>query len=277
VAGTSGADTVTATTDGTDVAVAGVTPGLGLRLTAVPALEVDLGEGDDHFSATGNIAALTSLRLDGGGGNDTLLGGNGADLMIGGTGDDVLDGNQGSDTVLAGANDDVVQWDPGDGSDIVEGQAGNDRLLFNGSNVSEVFDISANGGRIRFTRSVGAIQMDVNDVEAIDLNELGGADILTVNDVTATDLTAVNANLATTGSGSDASADRVIINGTTGDDTITVDGGVGAVETRGLAATVRVTGTDPTLDRLTVNGLAGADTITPTGAASTLMLLDLLP
>ena len=48
---------------------------------------------------------------------------------------------------------DVFQWDPGDGSDTIEGQAGADRMLFNGANVNEKIDISANGERVRFTRS----------------------------------------------------------------------------------------------------------------------------
>ncbi len=34
--------------------------------------------GDDGFSATGNLAALLKLTVDGGAGNDTVLGGNGA-------------------------------------------------------------------------------------------------------------------------------------------------------------------------------------------------------
>ena len=56
--------------------------------------------------------------------------------------------------------------------------------------------MSANGGRVRFFRNVANITMDLNDVEAIDLNALGGADTVTVNDMSGTDLTAVNADLA---------------------------------------------------------------------------------
>ena len=45
-----------------------------------------------------------------------------------------------------GAGDDRFIWDPGDGSDTIEGQAGSDALTFNGANVAEQFDVSANGG-----------------------------------------------------------------------------------------------------------------------------------
>ena len=38
--------------------------------------------------------------------------------------------------------------------------------------------------------------MDLNGVEQIDLNALGGADQLTVNDITGTDLTEVQTDLA---------------------------------------------------------------------------------
>ena len=90
---------------------------------------------------------------------------------------------------MLGAGDDTFVWNPGDGSDTVEGQAGNDTLLFNGANIAEKIDISANGGRVRFTRDVANITMDLNDVETIDFNALGGADTVTVNDLSGTDVT----------------------------------------------------------------------------------------
>ena len=42
---------------------------------------------------------------------------------------------------------------------------------------------------MRFTRNVGNIVMDLNDVETIDVNALGGADTITVNDLSGTDVT----------------------------------------------------------------------------------------
>ena len=102
-----------------------------------------------------------SITIDGGHGNDTLLGGSGGELFVGGPGDDFVDGNQGDDTALLGENDDTFHWDPGDGSDIVEGQSGADVLDFNGANINERIEISANGGRVRFTRDVASITMDL--------------------------------------------------------------------------------------------------------------------
>ena len=103
---------------------------------------------------------------------------------------------------MLGAGDDTFVWNPGDGSDVVEGQDGIDTLLFNGANIAENIDISANGGRVRFTRDIGNITMDLNGVEQIQFNALGGADNITVNDLTGTDVTQVALDLAATpGSG----------------------------------------------------------------------------
>ena len=57
-------------------------------------------------------------------------------------------------------------------------------------------DISANGGRVRFFRDIANVMMDLNDVEGIDFNALGGADTIIVNDLTGTDVTEVNIDLA---------------------------------------------------------------------------------
>ena len=140
------------------------------------------------FSATGNLAALIEITVDGGAGNDTILGSNGIDILLGGDGNDFVDGQQGNDVAFLGAGDDMFQWDPGDGSDIVEGQDGTDTMLFNGSAGNEIFEASANGGRLRFTRNIANIVMDLNDVEVVDLNALGGTDTITVNDLSGTDV-----------------------------------------------------------------------------------------
>ena len=88
----------------------------------------------------------------------------------------------------------------------------------------ENMDISANGSRVRLFRDVGNVTMDLNGVEHIQVAALGGADTITVNDLTGTDVKQVNIDLsATPGSGQgDGAADTVIVNGTAGDDTVTV-------------------------------------------------------
>jgi Ca2+-binding RTX toxin-like protein len=219
-------------------------------------LVVNANGGDDSFAADGS---LPGLIVDGGAGNDTVIGGAGNDVLRGGDGNDFIDGNQGSDVVSLGAGDDVFRWDPGDGSDTVEGQTGHDTMLFNGANVNEKIDISANGERVRFVRDVGNVTMDLNDIDQIDFNALGGADIITVNDLSGTDVAELNLNLAGGGGKS------VVINGTAADDAVTVSGDAKGIAVAGMAANVNVTGANAALDRLTVNGLAGDDVVDASG------------
>ncbi|MEA2143138.1 MAG: hypothetical protein QOI64_1568, partial [Solirubrobacteraceae bacterium] len=175
VNGGNGAEQFTTTANGTRVRFDRVTPApFSIDIGTSEKLVVNANGGNDSASATGNLAALIGITVDGGAGNDTLLGSSGADILLGGDGNDFADGNQGADVALLGAGDDTFQWDPGDGNDVIEGQAGTDTLAFNGSNVSENMDVSANGGRVRFFRNVANITMDLNDVESIAAKALGG-------------------------------------------------------------------------------------------------------
>jgi Ca2+-binding RTX toxin-like protein len=267
VNGGNGAETFTATANGTRVRFDRLTPApFALDIGTSENLVVNMNGGDDAFSATGNLAALIQLVVDGGTGNDTILGGNGADTLRGGDGNDFIDGNQGNDVALMGAGNDTFQWDPGDGSDVVEGQDGSDMMLFNGANISESFDISANGERVRFTRNIANIVMDLNDVERIDLNTLGGVDLVTVNDLSGTDLTQLNVNLASTlgGTVGDGAADTIVVNGTNGNDIVDLFGAGTSVSVLGLAAQVNITNAEGANDALVVHGLGGNDGLTAT-------------
>ena len=110
-------------------------------------------------------------------------------------------------------------------------------MQFNGANVNEKIDLSANGSRLRLTRDVGNVTMDVNGVEQVNVAALGGADTITVNDLSGTDVTGVNLDLAgTPGSGTgDGQADTVIVNGTNGADAVQIAGS-GTSLRRGRAA-----------------------------------------
>jgi Ca2+-binding RTX toxin-like protein len=276
VNGGNGAEQFTATANGTRVRFDRVNPApFSIDIGTSENLVLNANGGDDTFSATGNLAPLINITVDGGAGNDRLLGGNGNDRLLGGDGNDFVDGNQGNDLAILGAGDDTFQWDPGDGSDVVEGQDGTDRMLFNGANVNEKMEASANGHRVRFTRDVGNIVMDLNDVEAIDVEALGGADSLAVDDLSGTGVTDVNADLAATGGGDDGQPDNVVVNGTNGDDVASVSGSGGNLDVSGLSAHVSVSGGAPGSDRLTVAGQAGDDVIDASGVAAGSVLLTL--
>ncbi len=274
VNGGNGAEDFTTTANGARVRFDRVNPApFSIDIGTTENLVLNANGGNDTFSATGNLAALISITVDGGAGDDTLLGGNGADVLIGGDDNDIIDGNQGNDTVFLGAGNDTFQWDPGDGSDTVEGQVGIDTLTFNGSNVGEAIDVSAIGPRVRLTRNVGAVVMDINGMENVNVNALGGADVVTVNDLTGTDTSQINVHLAATGGGGDGQADGVIVNGTNGEDVVFVSGGAGNVTLNGLRAVINITGAEATFDRLTVNLLGGDDVLDATNLMATGILL----
>src|SRR5918998_1674414 len=114
VNGGNGGETFTVTANGARVRFDRVAPApFALDIGTTENLVVNMNGGDDRFSATGNLAALIGLTVDGGAGNDTILGSNGADLLLGGDGNDFVDGYQGDDVAFMGAGDDVFQWDPG--------------------------------------------------------------------------------------------------------------------------------------------------------------------
>jgi Ca2+-binding RTX toxin-like protein len=276
VNGGNGTEQFTTTANGTRVRFDRLNPApFALDIGTCEKLVLNANGGDDTFSATGNLAALIQITVDGGAGLDTLLGSNGADLLIGGADNDFIDGQQGNDVVFLGDSDDTFQWDPGDGSDTVEGQAGTDTLLFNGSNGSEIFDVAPNGSRTRFTRNLGNIVMDLDDIETLDLNALGSTDTIIVNDLSATDVAGVNINLASTlgGSTGDAQPDNVIINGTGWNDSVSVIGGAGLVNVLGLSATVTLTGSEAANDRVTINTLAGDDVVDASGLPAGIIAL----
>ncbi|HTO08350.1 MAG TPA: hypothetical protein VMR86_14990 [Myxococcota bacterium] len=220
-------------------------PEFTFDLATFDSITISAGGGNDTVLVDESNGSFTTktIVIDGGPGNDTLTGGSGNDFFIAGDGDDFVNGRRGDDTLLLGAGDDVAVWSPGDGNDIIEGQDGNDILEFHGANVSERYEISPNGGRVRFTRDVANITMDLHGVEELDLSTLGGIDNVRVDDLTGTGLARVNVDLGgTTGGGTgDGAADTIVVDGTAGPDVVSIGATKGVLEVEGLATAVRVT------------------------------------
>ena len=246
-----------------DDAVATFGTGAGVvNHVAVESLTVQGLGGADRLSALNGIGALTALTLDGGEGDDDLRGGDGADSLLGGGGNDHVDGNLGTDTAKLGAGDDRFQWDPGDSSDTVEGSTGTDALDFNASNAGEQIDVGRNGGRVRVTRNIAGVTLDVNDVESSFFRLLGGADQITVGDLSGTDLKLSDLDLAAFGGGGDSSQDTVIVNGRELADKVDVTADGGQVSVDGLPAQTRIRGSESLNDTLRINTLGGFDDVT---------------
>jgi Ca2+-binding RTX toxin-like protein len=260
--GTAGPDEI-GIARGSATEVATFTPGGPLfEIAAVESLVVAGLDGNDTLAAQNGIGTLMTLTLDGGNDDDDLRGGDGADVLLGGKGNDFVDGNIGADVAQLGAGDDRFQWDPGDGSDVVEGQGGDDTLDFNGSNIGEEIELSANGGRVRLTRNVGAVTIDFDDVEQVNIRALGGMDTVTVDDLGGTSAKSVAVDLSATGGGGDGAADTVVVNGTDSDDNVHVNRSGDDVLVTGLAADLHITGSEGGNDTLRIQTLGGDDDVT---------------
>jgi hypothetical protein len=128
------------------------------------------------------------------------------------------------------------KWDPGDASDIVEGQGGHDQLDFNGSNIGEQIQLSANGPRLLLTRNI------------------------TIGNLTGTDVKTVDIDLDASAGGGDTAAETITVAGTDGRDVVQVTRAGSQVSVAGLPAETRIVGSEPTNDTLTVQTLDGKTT-----------------
>jgi Ca2+-binding RTX toxin-like protein len=222
-------------------------------------LLLNLGGGDDRFTATGNVGALLQLTVDGGAGNDVILGGNGTDVLIGGPGNDTIDGNMGNDSIYLGDGDDRFLWQAGDGSDVVEGGAGSDSLAMDGTNIGEQFDLSATGSWLLLTRDIAVISQLASGIESVELRTVGGTDRVTVNDLSATEVRLVRVDLSpVAGQPADGLVDTVALHGTAGADLVSLGSTGGETTVNGLRTAVRVRGAEADLDRLEIH-LGGGD------------------
>jgi Ca2+-binding RTX toxin-like protein len=264
--GTSGPDDVRITVPAPPAINVSMDGGLTSAPVLCEAINVQtLGGADTIMGSFGMAATGIPLTLDGGPDADQIIGSDAADLIIAGEGNDNVDGNQNADVALLGPGDDTFSWSPGEGSDTVEGQAGTDVLAFNSANVNENIDLAPNGGRLRLIRDVANIMMDVNDVERVALQVLGGTDKVTVNSLAGTDVTRVDVDLeqAIGGGAGDAQPDTVIVNGTAAGDTVGITPIGGDVRVSGLT-TVFVSHSEPANDKVQVNTLLGNDEVTGT-------------
>ena len=193
---------------------------------------------------------------------ETLVGTNAADAITGAGGNDTLFG--------AGGND-LFIWNPGDGSDTIDGQAGSDTLQFDGAGVNERIETFASGSHAALFRDVSSITMDLNSVERIELNALGGTDGVTIDDLTGTAVKQVAVDLGPL----DGQVDTVQVNAGDAANHIHVTQAGGTVSVTGLTETIAITDAEAS-DGLTLSGLGGDDTIDATAlpAAALHLVLD---
>jgi Ca2+-binding RTX toxin-like protein len=174
----------------------------------------------------------------------------------------VFRGGPGVDLLTGSPGDDVFTWSPGDGSDVIEGGLGNDTLQIAGSNIGETTSLTANGPRLRFTRDIAAIVLDVNGVERVTYAALGGADTISIGDLNGTSVKQVGIDLAslTTGGG-DGQPDTIQITSLTTSPIATAIG-PGTMTITWSPVTISITNVEPTNDRLILQTPAGVPAVT---------------
>lgn len=125
VTGTTANDVMTITQSGSTWTITDNAYSTTQSYVGVTQLVVNGGDGSDKISA--NTAVNTSLN--GGTGNDTLIGSNLTDIFVGGDGNDSLVGNGGADKFFGGAGNDTLSG--GAGNDTLFGGTGNDSIVGN--------------------------------------------------------------------------------------------------------------------------------------------------
>src|SRR4051812_9365446 len=147
-----------------------------------------------------------------------------------------------------------------------------DTLKFNGANINETIDISASAGRAFVHRDVANITMNTNDVERVEITARGGVDNINVHDLTGSELKQVAIDLGGTPGvpGGDGQADTITIDGTAGDDAITIKNVNGVIIVSGLGADIAITNFEAG-DHLVINGLGGDDVIEASGLSGMLL------
>lgn len=113
---------------------------------------------DQNDTINGASGATSGLRLDGGGGNDTVTGGSGADTIIGGSGNDSLTGNGGDDTFVLS---------DGSGTDAIFGGTGTDRI--DASGVTTALTMTTGGTTGAGTLSGAGISATYSSVASVEL------------------------------------------------------------------------------------------------------------
>ncbi|WP_395015569.1 beta strand repeat-containing protein [Dongia sp.] len=224
----------------------------------------------DALSLNGAAETTAVLSARGGAGDDTLVGGAGADILQGGTGNDLLISGANVDTLQGGAGDDVLDL----GADLLatdklDGGADNDVLKLSGNYSAGItFTATTLVNVETITLAAGnSYKFTLNDANntaalAIDGGALAAGQVLTVNGAAET----ASALLLSGGAGNDAltgGAGSDVIKGGAGNDTLTTGAGNDTVDGGSGNDTIALAANLTALDQ--IDGGADSDTVTLSG------------
>lgn len=224
----------------------------------VELMDVDT-DGDTIIGSSGNDTLIGDAGndfIDGDAGQDSIIGRTGDDSILGGADDDIIDssggndtvdGQGGNDTIDTGSGQDLIIWNgAGDGTDLIQDSIGSQELLVQGTAAANTFIIDT---------------VVIEDIEYLMVSE-GGSSITLSNTVGEVTIAGGNGDdIITVNTINEVRPVRLLIDGQTGDDTISALGSrIGNVrlELRGGDDNDTITGSS---DRDTINGDAGDDSL----------------
>ena len=261
--GTTGGDTIVLSMVGSKIGISGLAATASVdHVGKTDIITISGGGGPDLISAGTIAAGKVVLQLISGDGDDAIVGSNGNDSVVGGTGNDTID---------LGAGNDVFICVAGDGTDDINGGAGNDVFKFAaGAGLGHVI-ISSDSGKVDFNRIAESAIANLDDIERIELAGGIGFDAIEVDNLAGTDAKLVKIDLGSTGgTKGDSVSDSVSIDGSAGNDLVTVALSAGAISVKGLPAQVTISHFEA-LDSITYNAGGGNDSLSA-AAVSTLRI-----
>ena len=167
-------------------------------------------------NTTATVTRDVTGNIDGGTGNDILVGGATANTFDGGLGNDIIFAGGGNDSIVWNANGNAG---PTDGRDFVNGGTGTDTFTVNGNGTVETF--------ILYTRAAAT-------ADGIAINRPDTEILITRNGVVIAELVDIQELIINTGAGADTiiprgdfsqttlSLNTITINGTAADDTVDI-------------------------------------------------------
>jgi Ca2+-binding RTX toxin-like protein len=197
-----------------------------LSASSVRSIVITGGDAENTIDLSGVTSAaftnLTSISVNAGNGNDSILGsddfndslsgGDGADTIDGQAGSDVLDGGNGADVIRGGVGNDTING--GDGSDNIDAGVGNDNV--DAGNGSDLVNLGDGDDVVNGKNGEDTINGGLGDDT---INGDGGTDVINGDDGNDSILGGEKNDTLDGGLGND------IIDGQTGNDSI--DGGLG--------------------------------------------------
>ncbi len=230
-----------------------------------------LGNADDISHGDFIDVSLSSgANIDAGDGDDYVAGSRFADLIFGGAGGDEIAGNGGADQLDGGTGQDkLVLTFAGLGS-RVSGGGGADYLVLSGTNEAETVDFEATATTFTDDRQHDLTQVShlytfkvapatsdpaiyVRDVENVVFFAGNGTDLMRVNDMRNSNVDVLELDLG----GNDFAPDRVVVQGSSGNDDFKLNTDTPNVNTRTydkLRTTAKISGSSSTTYSLIVGG-----------------------